>query len=171
MDQTIAELSSVPWEDQDIEIRAACGVSALGEQAENIDDLLEAVAEACSAAEALEDKHVFIAGHAESKRREQLDRVGSYVRRALDRGRLVLLHDTVRAIEREDEIPPTLYLLVGAAGAPVWADGASGAAVLVGPTAGYLAGLITVRRFYPWLADLRQRRARTGRREQDASVA
>jgi biotin transport system substrate-specific component len=35
-----------------------------------------------------------------------------------------------------------LYLLVGALGLPVFADGAAGAAHLVGPTAGYLLGFV-----------------------------
>ncbi len=47
-------------------------------------------------------------------------------------------------------------------------DAVGGVIVLA---AGYLAGLITVRRLYPWLAELRQRRARTERREQDAASA
>lgn len=34
------------------------------------------------------------------------------------------------------------YVVVGAAGLPVFADGAAGPAVLTGPTAGYLAGFI-----------------------------
>lgn len=35
-----------------------------------------------------------------------------------------------------------LYVLVGALGAPVFADGASGIGVLTGPTAGYLVGFV-----------------------------
>jgi biotin transport system substrate-specific component len=35
-----------------------------------------------------------------------------------------------------------LYVVVGAVGAPVFADGASGAEHLLGPTAGYLAGFV-----------------------------
>ena len=35
-----------------------------------------------------------------------------------------------------------LYVLAGAAGLPVFADGASGLSVLTGPTAGYLAGFV-----------------------------
>ncbi len=35
-----------------------------------------------------------------------------------------------------------LYVLVGALGAPVFADGASGIGVLMGPTAGYLVGFV-----------------------------
>ena len=43
-----------------------------------------------------------------------------------------------------------LYLLSGALGAPVFADGRSGLGVLAGPTAGYLGGFVVA----AWLAGL-----------------
>lgn len=46
-----------------------------------------------------------------------------------------------------------LYLLEGAAGLPVFAGGVGGAARLVGPTAGYLAGFVLAAALVGWLAD------------------
>jgi len=43
-----------------------------------------------------------------------------------------------------------LYLLVGAVGVPVFADGAAGAAHLVGPTAGYLMGFVLAAAWVGW---------------------
>lgn len=46
-----------------------------------------------------------------------------------------------------------LYLLVGAVGVPVFADGAAGAAHLVGPTAGYLVGFVAAAGLVGWGAE------------------
>ena len=48
-----------------------------------------------------------------------------------------------------------LYCLVGAAGLPVFAGGASGLAYLAGPTAGYLVGFIVATALVGWLIRLR----------------
>ncbi|MBO9501849.1 biotin transporter BioY [Brevundimonas sp. A19_0] len=46
-----------------------------------------------------------------------------------------------------------LYVLAGALGLPVFADGASGLSVLAGPTAGYLAGFVLAAGFVGALSD------------------
>jgi biotin transport system substrate-specific component len=51
-----------------------------------------------------------------------------------------------------------LYLLVGAIGTPVFADGAAGAAHLVGPTSGYFVGFVVAAVLVGWGAE----RARAG---------
>lgn len=43
-----------------------------------------------------------------------------------------------------------LYIVCGAVGLPVFADGASGPQHLVGPTAGYLAGFVAAAGFVGW---------------------
>ena len=43
---------------------------------------------------------------------------------------------------RDGAVALLLYLLVGLLGAPVFADGAAGVAVLTGPTGGYLIGFV-----------------------------
>jgi biotin transport system substrate-specific component len=43
-----------------------------------------------------------------------------------------------------------LYLALGAVGLPVYADGAGGAAHLLGPTAGYLVGFVLAAVFVGW---------------------
>ena len=43
-----------------------------------------------------------------------------------------------------------VYLVVGAVGLPVFADGASGVDSLVGPTAGYLVGFVAAAAFMGW---------------------
>ncbi len=45
------------------------------------------------------------------------------------------------------------YLAYGAAGLPVFAGGSAGAAVLVGPTAGYLAGFVIAAYVTGWLSE------------------
>ncbi len=45
------------------------------------------------------------------------------------------------------------YLLLGASGAPVFADGAAGWTHLVGPTAGYLIGFAVAAGWVGWLAE------------------
>jgi biotin transport system substrate-specific component len=45
-----------------------------------------------------------------------------------------------------------LYALVGLAGAPVYSDHTAGAAVLLGPTGGYLVGFVLAAGFTGWLA-------------------
>jgi biotin transport system substrate-specific component len=47
-----------------------------------------------------------------------------------------------------------LYLLVGAIGMPVFADGAAGVAHLVGPTSGYLVGFVVAAAVVGWGAEL-----------------
>ncbi len=47
----------------------------------------------------------------------------------------------------------TAYLIEGAAGLPVFAGGAGGAAHLIGPTAGYLAGFLVAAYLTGWLAE------------------
>lgn len=47
-----------------------------------------------------------------------------------------------------------LYLLVGALGMPVFADGVAGAAHLVGPTSGYLVGFVAAAAMVGWGAEL-----------------
>lgn len=49
-----------------------------------------------------------------------------------------------------------LYLLLGAAGLPVFAGGASGLLYLAGPTAGYLVGFIAAPALVGWLVRLRE---------------
>ncbi|MFD1713532.1 biotin transporter BioY [Amnibacterium flavum] len=46
-----------------------------------------------------------------------------------------------------------LYLLVGALGAPIYSDAASGWAVLGGPTGGYIVGFILAAALTGWLAE------------------
>ncbi len=46
------------------------------------------------------------------------------------------------------------YLAEGAAGLPVFAGGAAGAGVLVGPTGGYLVGFLAAAYVTGWMADL-----------------
>lgn len=45
-----------------------------------------------------------------------------------------------------------LYLVVGLLGAPVFSDGASGAATILGPTGGYIIGFIFAAALTGWLA-------------------
>jgi biotin transport system substrate-specific component len=56
-----------------------------------------------------------------------------------------------------------LYLLVGALGLPVYAEGTAGAARLLEPTGGYLAGMVVAAVLVGWLAQRRaaDRRVRT----------
>lgn len=55
---------------------------------------------------------------------------------------------------RDGSIALVAYLLLGGAGVPVFADGASGWAHLVGPTAGYLLAFALTAGLVGWLADL-----------------
>jgi biotin transport system substrate-specific component len=48
-----------------------------------------------------------------------------------------------------------LYLFVGALGAPVYADGSHGWAILTGPTGGYLVGFLLAAGLTGWLAQRR----------------
>jgi biotin transport system substrate-specific component len=56
-------------------------------------------------------------------------------------------------------IAVVVYVVVGAAGIPVFADGASGPSRLYGPTAGYLAGFVVA----AWLVGLAAERGILGR--------
>jgi biotin transport system substrate-specific component len=51
-----------------------------------------------------------------------------------------------------------LYALVGALGAPVFSDFASGTATLLGPTGGYIVGFVLAAAFTGWLAQHRWER-------------
>jgi biotin transport system substrate-specific component len=54
---------------------------------------------------------------------------------------------------RDGALTLTAYLVLGALGLPVFADGASGAAHLVGPTAGYLLGFLVAASGVGWAGD------------------
>jgi biotin transport system substrate-specific component len=51
-----------------------------------------------------------------------------------------------------------LYALVGALGAPIFSDHSAGAAVLLGPTGGYIVGFVLAAAFTGWLAQHRWER-------------
>jgi len=55
-------------------------------------------------------------------------------------------------------VAQTQYVAAGALGIPVFAGGASGPAVLVGPTGGYLFGFIVAAYLTGWLTDILGRR-------------
>ena len=54
---------------------------------------------------------------------------------------------------RDGTLAVALYLLSGAVGLPVFADGASGWLHLIGPTGGYLAGFVLAASMAGWMAD------------------
>ena len=54
---------------------------------------------------------------------------------------------------RDGTVALAIYLLVGGAGAPVFADGAAGWTHLVGPTAGYLIGFAVAGGGLGWVAE------------------
>ena len=54
---------------------------------------------------------------------------------------------------RDGALALALYLLSGAVGLPVFADGASGQLHLIGPTGGYLTGFVLAAAMVGWMAD------------------
>ncbi|MSR15047.1 MAG: hypothetical protein EXR86_10905 [Gammaproteobacteria bacterium] len=107
-----------------IQPKLIAGVAAADRELAHVEPLLSAVSEACAAARTHTDMPVYVAG-TESKQRKQLEQMTNYVAKAIERGRLALLFNEVRGIDRtslpaahvivsaEDRngklVPPTLF--------------------------------------------------------------
>ncbi len=75
------------------------------------EQMLQAVAEACAAARNTPDNPLFVAG-AELKYRQQLEKISSYVEKAIKHERLMLLYQDVRAVQGPAN--PAAHLVVSA---------------------------------------------------------
>ena len=114
MDQVIKELVALA-RDHDgraVTLSFAAGLVEVGQFGARAEQLWETVAEACAEGEANPDKPVVVAG-AENRHQEQLKQITSYVQKAVQRERLVLLFQEARAVRSER--PPLMQMAVSAA--------------------------------------------------------
>ena len=82
----------------------SAGITSIEDGLVGPEQLLSVVNEACKIARAGKDQPIHIVG-SENKYREQLEQMASYVGKAYDRGRLVLLHQFVRSLVDDNERP------------------------------------------------------------------
>jgi EAL domain-containing protein (putative c-di-GMP-specific phosphodiesterase class I) len=91
---------------------AYAGITALEDGLTNAEQLVTIVSDACAIAKSTKEKPIYIAG-SENKYRDQLEQMVTYIGKAFDRDRLVLLHQLVKSLTNENE-PPALHMLVTA---------------------------------------------------------
>ncbi|MBI4692730.1 MAG: DUF1631 family protein [Gammaproteobacteria bacterium] len=91
--------------------KLAVGLTEVKDDLAKSDQLLATVAEACNAARATPDKPIYVAG-SENEHRKHLEQMVSYVGKALQRDRLVLLCQEVRPIGGDG--PPAAHIVVSA---------------------------------------------------------
>ncbi len=103
--------NGIEIEGQRLTTSAYAGVMAVEDGLTMADQLLTVVADACSVAKS-NDKPIYVVG-SENKYREQLEQMVNYIGKAYDRGRLVLLHQSVRSLVNAND-PPAMHMVVTA---------------------------------------------------------
>jgi diguanylate cyclase (GGDEF)-like protein len=114
IEQVIKELVALS-QDHDgraVTLRFAAGLLEVAESGARAEQLWNTVVESCAQGEANPDKPVVVAG-AENRHQEQLKQITSYVQKAVQRERLVLLFHEARAVRSER--PPLVQMAVSAA--------------------------------------------------------
>jgi diguanylate cyclase (GGDEF)-like protein len=91
---------------------AYAGITAIEDGLTNAEQLVTIVSDACATAKSANEKPIYVAG-SENKYREQLEKMVTYIGKAFDRDRLVLLHQSVKSLTKDNE-PPALHTLVTA---------------------------------------------------------
>ncbi|MCC7121543.1 MAG: DUF1631 family protein [Gammaproteobacteria bacterium] len=92
-------------------LKCVAGLLAVDDDLTKAEDLLNTVADACNTARGMSDKPVFIAG-TDNRHRKQLEQMAAYVTKAVDRDRLALLYQEVRALAAATQ--PAAYVIVSA---------------------------------------------------------
>lgn len=92
-------------------LKSAAGLLAVEDNLTKAEDLLNAVADACNTARGMPDKPIFIAG-SDNRHRKQLEQMAAYVSKAVERERLALLYQEVRALSAATQ--PAAYVVVSA---------------------------------------------------------
>jgi diguanylate cyclase (GGDEF)-like protein len=82
---------------------AYAGITSIQDGLTTGEQLLSVVADACGVAKSSNDKPIYVVG-SENKYREQLEQMVSYIGKAHDRERLVLLHQSVTSLVSDDEL-------------------------------------------------------------------
>lgn len=99
-------------EEQDVlALKCVAGLVAVEDNLAHCEELLSATAEACNTARGIPDKPIFVVG-SDSRHRKQLEQMTAYVAKAIERGRLALLYQEVRALSTAAQ--PAAYVVVSA---------------------------------------------------------
>jgi diguanylate cyclase (GGDEF)-like protein len=98
-------------EGQDVIATAFSGITAVEDGLTSPEQLLTVVADACAIAKSTNEKPIYVVG-SENKFREQLEQMVSYIGKAFDRERLVLLHQSVNSLT--GDAPPALHVVLTA---------------------------------------------------------
>ena len=92
-------------------LRSVAGLLAVEDNLAKAEELLNAVAAACTTARGMPEKPIFIAG-SDNRHRKQLEQMAGYVAKAIERDRLALLFQEVRPLTRS--ALPAAYVVVSA---------------------------------------------------------
>ncbi len=103
---------SIEKDGETLPLVAYAGITSVEDGLTSANQLLNVVNDACGVAKSANDKPIYVAG-SENKYREQLEQMVSYIGKAYDRERLVLLHQTVRSLVNDTDLP-AMHMLVTA---------------------------------------------------------
>ncbi len=103
---------SIEIEGETLTAVAYAGVTPIEDGLTSAEQLMSVIGEACGVAKSSSDKAIYVAG-SENKYREQLEQMVSYIGKAYDRDRLVLLHQTVKSLVDDNDLP-ALHMVVTA---------------------------------------------------------
>jgi len=109
--ETISEFT-VEVDGNSLRPTAYAGITVIDDGLTAPAQLLSLVGDACNAAKLSKGKPIYVAG-SENKFREQLEQMVSYIGKAYDRGRLVLLHQLVTSLS-DDAERPAMHVVVTA---------------------------------------------------------
>ena len=103
---------SIEKDGETLSLAVYAGITSVEDGLTSAEQLLSVVNDACGIAKSSNDKPIYVVG-SENKYREQLEQMVSYIGKALDRDRLVLLHQSVRSLANDNDLP-AVHVLVSA---------------------------------------------------------